>query len=510
MKSAVPSPAPAGHPLHRLASPLGLAVLLIVAVTIFRLCYVPHLELVGDEAYYWLWAKHPDYCYLDKGPMTALFIAAGTEIGGDTVLGVRLFAVLLSTGTMVGVFVLARRLFNERVALYATVLALVVPLFAVGSILMTIDTVYIFFWTWAAVVFWKAVETQKAAHWLLAGALVGGGILSKYTAAVELLSFLLFCGWHREARRSLLRPAFYLLPGVALLCFVPALVWNTQHHWPTVHWLSHRGSLDQHFQLSSAEAFKFLGSQIGVVSPLLFVGLMGAIFWPRLAPAMQPGLRYVLSLFLPLFLFYVLLSFQRAAQANWAAASYISGVILLAARLEPLLQRSAWAQFGTAAALSVALLETVALHNTTWLHLPRGRDPLDRARGSRDLAAQIEQLQKTTGASFIVANKYMTASLLSFYLPDHPTTFMPVDTPPFNQFIIWPTYREKFTTGSALYVSDFAKVPKSLKADFPHLQPIAEIHTQQDGRSIGVFHVYWCERAGMSYTPRQPSTTASE
>jgi len=496
--------------LHRLAAPGGISLLLIVAVTIFRLFYVPHLELVGDEAYYWLWAKHPDYCYLDKGPMTPFFIAAGTTLFGTTTLGVRLFAILLSAGTAAGIYVLARRLFNSRVALHSTVLALVIPLFTVGSILMTIDTVYIFFWTWAAVAFWNAVETQKTGAWLATGLLVGGGILSKYTAATELLTFLLFCCWHGAARRSLRHPGFYLMLATALLFFAPAIVWNIQHHWPTVHWLSHRGSLDQHFQISFAEAFKFIGSQAGVISPLLFGALIWAVFPSRLAAEAQPGMRYVRSLFLPLFLLYLLLSFQRAAQANWAAASYIGGTILIAARCEPLWQRRAWAQFAAGLALTVALVETVALHNTTWLHLPRGKDPLDRARGSRDLAGQIEQLQQASGASFIVANKYMTASLLSFYLPGHPVTFMPVDTPPFNQFIIWPTYREKFTSGSALYVSDFAKFPKSLKTDFPNIQPIAEIHTRQDGRAIGIFHVYWCGRAGMSYNPKQPSTMASE
>src|SRR5262252_11177376 len=69
---------------------------LLVVLTAFRLWYSTHLELVGDEAYYWLWSRHLDLCYLDKGPAIAWIIAAGTALFGQTVFGVRFFAVLLA------------------------------------------------------------------------------------------------------------------------------------------------------------------------------------------------------------------------------------------------------------------------------------------------------------------------------------------------------------------------------------------------------------------------------
>ena len=63
------------------------AAAILILGTIFRLCYSTHLELVGDEAYYWLWSRHPDFCYLDKGPVIAWFISAGTALFGQTVFG---------------------------------------------------------------------------------------------------------------------------------------------------------------------------------------------------------------------------------------------------------------------------------------------------------------------------------------------------------------------------------------------------------------------------------------
>src|SRR6266849_5845622 len=105
------------------------AVWLIALGTAFQLIYCTHLELVGDEAYYWLWSRHPDICYLDKGPMIAWFIWLGTALFGQTVFGVRFFAVLLASGTGIGMFVLARQLFSTRVAFWAVAIATVIPLF---------------------------------------------------------------------------------------------------------------------------------------------------------------------------------------------------------------------------------------------------------------------------------------------------------------------------------------------------------------------------------------------
>src|SRR6516165_5224623 len=87
------------------------AAVILVVGTIFRLWYSTHLELVGDEAYYWLWSRHLDFCYLDKGPVIAWFISAGTALFGQTVFGIRFFATLLALGTGAGIYLLARKLF---------------------------------------------------------------------------------------------------------------------------------------------------------------------------------------------------------------------------------------------------------------------------------------------------------------------------------------------------------------------------------------------------------------
>jgi 4-amino-4-deoxy-L-arabinose transferase-like glycosyltransferase len=470
-------------------------IIAILTVALYRLWYCTYLELVGDEAYYWLWSRHPDICYLDKGPVIAWFIAAGTSLFGQTVFGIRFFAVVLSSATGFGIYLLAKELFSDRVALWALIMAGIAPLFAVGAVLMTIDTPYIFFWTFAALAFWRAKETTRLAPWALTGVLVGLGMLSKYTGAFELISFAIFCLLHRSSRRHLVRPTFWLMVLVAALFLLPVIYWNWAHGWPTTSFLFHRGALDEKARINPLHALVFLGGQAGVVSPLLFFGLIVVIFWPGLTKTNErTPMAYLLALFAPLFLFYLLLSFQRTSQANWAAAAYVSGFILLAAKWNNLTVKFSWTKWLGIAGLAIALIETATLHETNWLHLPAGKDPLDRARGWKDLAAQITALEKKTGTKVIIANKYMTAALLSFYLPGQPTTFMPVSSAPYNQILLWPSYREARPTDDALFISDFDRLSSSLSEDFTKIERLGELVPRYRGRKLKSFYVFLCRR----------------
>ena len=468
------------------------ALAVIAAATLFRLSYSTHLELVGDEAYYWLWSRRLDICYLDKGPVIAWFIALGTTWFGQTVFGIRFFAVMLAAGTGLVLYWLCKRMFSDRVAFWTVLVGACVPLFAVGATLMTIDTVYVFFWTLAAATFWEAIQSDRWIAWLATGVLIGLGLLSKYTAAFELISFLLFCCWHGPSRRYLWNGRFFLVIVVAGLFLVPVIYWNVQHHWPTSQFLVHRGALDEQFHLRPLDVLSFLAQQAGVISPILFVGMLLAVFNGSYPGTERAAVLYAKSLFLPLFLAYFLLSWQRAGQANWTAAAYVGAMMLVAARFS---QPKTWgARLAMIAAISVAVGETAVLHETAWLHLPPRIDVLNRARGSRDLAAQVASLQLRTGAGFVIANKYMTASLLSFYLPGQPETFIPTSSAPFNQLVIWPTYEQVHPDEDALLVSDTSQIPSSLDSEFAEIHSLGEITTVSHGRTIGHYHVFVCRR----------------
>jgi 4-amino-4-deoxy-L-arabinose transferase-like glycosyltransferase len=160
-------------------------------------------------------------------------------------------------------------------------LASITPLYAAGSMLMTVDTVYIFFWAMAALVFWHAKDSERLAPWMLTGALLGLSVLAKYTAAFELFSIALFCVWYAPARRHLRSIRFGVMLLTVAAFLLPVVVWNVIHGWPTSRFLFHRGDLDEQAHLHPLNTLIFLGGQAGVISPLIFFGILVAALKPK-------------------------------------------------------------------------------------------------------------------------------------------------------------------------------------------------------------------------------------
>src|SRR5258708_13605419 len=107
------------------------------------------------------------------------------------------------------------------------------------------------------------------------------------------------------------------------------------------------------------------------------------IFWPALTkPEERDEVTYSLTLFAPLFLFYLFISFQQTSQANWAAAAYVSGLILLAFKASKLAAKLTWPRWLGIFGLLAALFLYTALPETSCLHLPPDTHPLHPARAS--------------------------------------------------------------------------------------------------------------------------------
>ena len=113
--------------------------MVVLATTAVRLIVAALTPLFPDETYYWDWSRHLAAGYFDHPPAVAWLIRAGTIVFGDTLLGVRLGAVLAGTIGIVFICSAARRVAGERGALLAAVFFAVMPLSAAGLVLATPD-----------------------------------------------------------------------------------------------------------------------------------------------------------------------------------------------------------------------------------------------------------------------------------------------------------------------------------------------------------------------------------
>jgi 4-amino-4-deoxy-L-arabinose transferase-like glycosyltransferase len=490
----------------RQTSPLRLAIFLLFALTCYRLWFITQMQLVPDEAYYWLWSKHLAASYRDKGPGVAWTIALGTKLFGNTVFGIRFFAVMLSTATGALIFLLARRLYDDRAALWSLLVAAVMPIVAVGSILMTIDSLSVFFWALALVIFWKALHRNRTSDWFWLGLAIGAGFLAKFTNGVQLGCIGFFLLWSREHRPLLFSRKMFVMCAAFAVSILPILWWNIQTGWVHVIALHSRSGVTNTFQIHPLELLKFLGGQFGVVSPLFMAGMLMAAVALAWKKHTDLRVRFLLSQFLPLYGLFAFFSLNKAGQPNWAVPALVTGIIFTVVYWREVVARHPAWRWGVGAAFAIALLMTVVLHDTgplmiiagrvtTYLHRRPIADPLRRAQGWTDFGAHVQQSREKYHANLLIANHYSQASMMSFYLPDQPVTYLLPAPYGDSQFTLWPGYQIQPDT-RALYVTDSGNdmLPKTLQDEFGKIEVVDDFWAQHHGRPMTRFRIYLCTR----------------
>src|SRR4029079_1929458 len=192
----------------------------LFVLTALRLALVGATPLSPDEAYYWMWSQRPALWYFSKGPGVAFVIRSSTMIFGDNEFGVRFWSPLLAAGTSLLLYYFARRVFSALAGFWAVVALNVTPIFNLGSLVLTIDPLSIFFWVAAFYTFWLALERSPhfSLLWPATGLLIGFGFLCKFTNALELISILVVLLLVPRLRQEFRRPNFYLLFITFALC----------------------------------------------------------------------------------------------------------------------------------------------------------------------------------------------------------------------------------------------------------------------------------------------------
>src|SRR6266478_437889 len=507
----------------------------IIALTAIRLSMLSTSDLEFDEAHYWMWSERLAPAYFSKGPAIAFVIRASTAVFGANEFGVRFFSPLLAAGTSMLLFYFARRLFNATAGSWAVIALNATPIFNIGAFLMTIDVLSIFFWLAAMFTFWLAVEKSPnfSWYWPLTGLLIGLGFLSKYTDALELVLFVLVLALAPRLRQEFKRPGLYSLLGVFAVCTVPPIVWNQQHAWITLAHLRSRGSLEHGFGFHPVEVLSFLGEHFLAYSPFLFLALAWGVIasWRRVNQ--QFKVLFLMWFGLPVFLFYLLLSVNKAAAPNWDGLAFLSFGLLAIYFWWERLEASVMLRLGAAVAILVGLIMSVIALDTDLVraaayNLERP-DPSDRMRGWKSATSALEKMRNDLEAKlgeklFLIGDARDRASEISFYLrdrrvegPGHPPVYIPESQDMVNQFSFWPRYDEfvelkpgaprpesevyteesginLFVGRDALFIRDGKKqrVPHNIKAGFQSTELLGTIQVSRYGKPLRTWQVFLC------------------
>jgi hypothetical protein len=497
---------------------------LLIGTTIFRLIYINIPNLAPQEAYYWDYSKHLALSYFDHPPVLAWSIYLFTHIGTQSAFFVRLVCVLVSAGLTYLTYITGKSLFDVKVGFYSAVLLNCILIFSLGAIIATPDTPMIFFWVLSFYFFTQLVLTQKSKWWYLLGISTGLGLLSKYTAVFIILSVFLYLLFSRQNRRWLLTKEPYLALILALVVFLPVIIWNAQNHWVSFLFQSSRraGELGS---FSAKHFFGYFAAQIGVVSPLIYFSLIYGIiksgimglgksdkfsphsrlrrdFQPNPLPEGERGLLDSRERFLlcfcwsfPIIFLFTLVATIYWVKMNWVSAGYFSASIASVALFFHFQEKGRkWVKIWGRIALIVGLIFVVIAHILPVAKFIPVSSSVDTITGWRELARKVvEERSQMRQGTIVVGYGYKVPSEIAFYasLETYSNNLLGENG---LQFDFW-SKPDEFLGKDAIFVYDQReryKEPERLKNFFASVEELEPLRIFRGGRALTTFYIFKC------------------
>jgi 4-amino-4-deoxy-L-arabinose transferase-like glycosyltransferase len=349
-------------------------------------------------------AHHLAWGYVAWPPVTPFLARVALILFGPSLIGLRSFAVLAEGIVMLLVGLMVRDLGGGRWAqIIGAVAVATTPNSIIQGGLFQYETFDYLCWVLLAFTVVRLLKTENPRWWLAIGAAIGLGMMTKYTIAFSVAGLMV--GVLATHNRRYLKSR-WLWAGalLALLIWLPNLLWQFQNHWISLYFLASIHARD----VQSGEASAYLIDQIlfnlnPVMLLLVVAGLYTFLFT-------QAGQRYRILGWMYLVPFVLLL--LAHGNGYYVASAYpmlaAGGAVWWEARLNHMAsQRRArswrWATWIVLSAFAVLFAATelpvAPLGSAWWDAVNRSNPELKAEVGWPGLVQQVARVYNSLPAS---------------------------------------------------------------------------------------------------------------
>jgi hypothetical protein len=369
-------------------------------------------------------SRHLDWGFVAYPPVTPLFGRLSLILFGTSLAGFRFFAAVAEAIAVVLTGLMAREMSGRRFAQLVAAGAAVPFCLAGGAMMQYVSFDYLC-WVLAAYFVVKLLRTEDPRWWVAIGAAVGFGFESKYTmgffAQGIAVGVLL-----TDARRYFKSKWLWYGVGLAVLIFLPNLIWQARNHFVSLEFLQHIHARD----VRIGRAKNFLPEQLLLTLggfPLFLAGIYYTLFshdgkrfrilsWMYLVPLalflIAKGRAYYLAAAYPM---------MYAAGSVWLEKT-LSQLGSIARNLIRVLVRIVLV---ADAAMMGAFTLPIAPANSAWAaHAMKVNEDFREEIGWPELVATIAQVRDSLPAEDrahlgILAGNYGEAGAVNLYGPQH-------------------------------------------------------------------------------------------
>jgi hypothetical protein len=228
-----------------------------------------------DELYYLDMARHLDWGYVDAAPLTAVYAKIALWMGGS-LAALRILPALAGAALIAISILIARELGGGRYAQFLTgFFVLLCPAVLWAGSLFTNNAFEPLFWMGAILVVARILRTGDSRLWVWFGVLAGLGLENKHSTlsfgfAVTLALLL------TPQRREFTNRWIWIAGAIAVALFLPNIIWQIRHHFPTVEDLANVRREGKNVVLPP---IAFVKEQIFDLGPILFPVWIAGLVW---------------------------------------------------------------------------------------------------------------------------------------------------------------------------------------------------------------------------------------
>jgi 4-amino-4-deoxy-L-arabinose transferase-like glycosyltransferase len=242
------------------------------------LLHVPGLFRYGyfrDELYFLDCARHLDWGYVDCAPLVAVYAKIALLLGGS-LPALRVLPLLAGAGMVAITVLMTRELGGGRFAQGLAGLGiLIAPVHLMLDSILSMNAFEPLFWMGCVYVLIRIIRGGDSRLWLAFGLLAGLGLENKHSTlffgaavAVAIIATPL--------RRELAKPWIWIGAAVALAIFLPNIVWQWQHGFPTLEDLQNVRATGKNIELA---ALPFTTEQVMIMHPVTAPIWLGGLWF---------------------------------------------------------------------------------------------------------------------------------------------------------------------------------------------------------------------------------------
>jgi hypothetical protein len=241
-------------------------------------------------------ARFLSWGYVVYPPVTPFIARVALTLFGPSMIGLRFFGALAAGIAMVLTGLMAREIGGKGPAqlVAAWAAAIAGPAVFLGSVFQYVSFDYLW-WVLAAWITIRLLKSEDQRWWLALGAVIGLGMMTKYTMAFFLAGIV--GGIVLTKPRWLLNKWLWCGAATAIIIFLPNLIWQVRHHFITLDFLKFIHARD----VGQGSTNGFLPAQVWsttnpVTVPLWIAGLFFLLLKPEGKRYRMIGWMYLIPL----------------------------------------------------------------------------------------------------------------------------------------------------------------------------------------------------------------------